>query len=106
MFCGITPIAARTPLGSRITSCPATMAVPLVGESALTVALNVTGWPPTEGFGADVTLVRVIIAALALLNGVGVALYLAAWLLIPEDGSDQPIAAAWIADWRARFRST
>src|SRR5215469_3788054 len=56
--------------------------------------------------GADVTLVRVIIAALALLNGVGVALYVAAWLLIPEDGSDQPIAAAWIAGWRDRIRST
>jgi phage shock protein C len=54
--------------------------------------------------GADVTLVRVIIAALALLNGVGVALYAAAWLLIPEDGSDQPVAAAWIADWQDRFR--
>jgi phage shock protein PspC (stress-responsive transcriptional regulator) len=53
-------------------------------------------------FGADVTLVRVIIAALALLNGVGVALYIAAWLLIPEDGSDQPVAAKWIADWRDR----
>ena len=54
--------------------------------------------------GADVTLVRVIIAALALLNGVGVALYVAAWLLIPEDGSDQPVAAAWIAGWRDRSR--
>lgn len=55
-------------------------------------------------FNADVTLVRVIIAALALLNGVGVVLYIAAWLLIPEDGNDQPVAAAWIADWRERFR--
>ena len=57
-------------------------------------------------FNADVTLVRVIIAALALLNGVGVALYIAAWLLIPEDGNDQPVAAAWIAGWQDRFRST
>ena len=55
---------------------------------------------------ADVTLVRVIIAALALFTSVGVALYIAAWLLIPEDGNDQSVAAAWIADWRARFRST
>jgi phage shock protein PspC (stress-responsive transcriptional regulator) len=46
---------------------------------------------------ADVTLVRVIIAALALLTGAGVALYLAAWLLVPEDGEDQPVAAAWVA---------
>jgi phage shock protein C len=53
---------------------------------------------------ADVTLVRVvIIAALVLLTGTGVALYLAAWLLIPEDGEDQPIAAAWIAACRDRF---
>ena len=35
---------------------------------------------------ADVTLVRVIIAALALFTGAGVALYVAAWLLIPADG--------------------
>ena len=42
--------------------------------------------------GADVTLVRVIIAALALFTGAGVALYIAAWLLIPEDGQDQPAA--------------
>ena len=47
---------------------------------------------------ADVTLVRVIIAALALFTGgAGVALYIAAWLLIPGDGEDQPAAAAWIA---------
>jgi phage shock protein PspC (stress-responsive transcriptional regulator) len=53
---------------------------------------------------ADVTLVRVIIAALALLTGAGVALYLAAWLLIPADGQDQPAAAAWIAGRRDRIR--
>jgi phage shock protein PspC (stress-responsive transcriptional regulator) len=54
---------------------------------------------------ADVTLVRVSIAALALFSGAaGVALYIAAWLLIPADGEDQPVAAAWIADCRDRFR--
>ena len=46
---------------------------------------------------ADVTLVRIIIAALALFSGAGVALYVAAWLLIPTDGPGQPTAAAWIA---------
>ena len=51
----------------------------------------------------DVTLVRVIIAALALFTGAGAALYLAAWLLIPADGDDQSIAAAWLASRRARF---
>jgi phage shock protein C len=53
---------------------------------------------------ADVTLVRVIIAALALFTSVGVALYIAAWLLIPEDGEDESIAAAWIAGRRDRSR--
>ena len=53
---------------------------------------------------ADVTLVRVIIAALALFSGAGAALYLAAWLLIPADGEDQSIAEAWIARRQDRFR--
>ena len=53
---------------------------------------------------ADVTLVRVIIAAFALFAGAGVALYVAAWLLIPEDGDDQSIAEAWIAGRRDRIR--
>ena len=52
----------------------------------------------------DVTLVRVIIAALALCTGAGAALYLAAWLLIPADGEDQSIAEAWIASRQDRVR--
>ena len=53
---------------------------------------------------ADVTLVRVIIAALALFTGAGAALYLAAWLLIPADGDGESIAAAWLARRRDRSR--
>jgi phage shock protein PspC (stress-responsive transcriptional regulator) len=53
---------------------------------------------------ADVTLVRIIIAALVLFTGAGAALYVAAWLLIPEDGDDQPVAAAWLAARRDRRR--
>ena len=52
----------------------------------------------------DVTLVRIIIAALVLFTGAGVALYVAAWLLIPADGEDQPVAEAWIAARRDRFQ--
>jgi phage shock protein PspC (stress-responsive transcriptional regulator) len=54
--------------------------------------------------GADVTLVRVIIAALVLFTGVGAAAYAVAWLLIPEDGAAQPAAAAWPAARRDRAR--
>jgi phage shock protein PspC (stress-responsive transcriptional regulator) len=49
---------------------------------------------------ADVTLVRVVTAVLALCTGVGLVLYLAAWLLLPEDGKAQSIAATWVADRR------
>ncbi|TVZ02320.1 PspC domain-containing protein [Trebonia kvetii] len=52
----------------------------------------------------DVTLVRVIIAALALFTGAGAPLYAAAWLLLPADGEDQPVAAAWLAARRNRYR--
>ena len=53
---------------------------------------------------ADATLVRVIIAALALFTGAGAALYLAAWLLVPADGDEESVAAAWLASRRDRFR--
>ncbi len=53
---------------------------------------------------ADVTLVRVIIAALALFSGAAVALYIAAWLLIPEDGEDQTPTMAWITGRQNRSR--
>jgi phage shock protein PspC (stress-responsive transcriptional regulator) len=52
----------------------------------------------------DVTLVRVVIAALTLLTGAGAPMYIAAWLLIPADGEEQSVAAAWIDRRRDRVR--
>ena len=57
-----------------------------------------------RSLNTDVTLVRIIIAALVLFTGAGAALYLAAWLLIPADGDDQPVAAGWLAARRDRAR--
>ena len=49
----------------------------------------------------DVTLVRVVIAALTLVtSGSAVALYAAAWLLIPADDQADSIVAAWLASRR------
>lgn len=45
-----------------------------------------------EHFGLDLTIVRVGIVALSLLGGAGVPLYLAAWLLMPEEGSQASVA--------------
>jgi phage shock protein PspC (stress-responsive transcriptional regulator) len=50
----------------------------------------------------DVTLVRVVIAALAMFTVAPVGLYISAWALIPADGEDQSIAAEWIASRRNR----
>lgn len=48
-------------------------------------------------------LIRVLFVVLTIGGGFGIALYLAGWLLIPEEGSDQPIirgigsgAASWV----------
>jgi len=43
----------------------------------------------------DVVVVRVAFAALSLLAGVGVVLYLLGWLLIPAAGEDDAIAQRW-----------
>ncbi len=41
----------------------------------------------------DVTIVRIVLAVLAVVGGIGVPLYLIGWLLMPEDGAQQSIAA-------------
>jgi phage shock protein C len=43
-------------------------------------------------FALDVTHVRIILVALSFLGGAAVPLYLAAWILIPAEGSDIAIA--------------
>jgi phage shock protein C len=44
--------------------------------------------------GVDTTIVRVAFAVFTFLGGAGIPAYLACWLLIPEAGSDQSIAAS------------
>jgi phage shock protein C len=41
----------------------------------------------------DVTVVRIVFAVLAMIGGAGVPIYVAGWLLIPEEGSEQSIAS-------------
>jgi phage shock protein C len=46
-----------------------------------------------EYFGVDVTLVRVIVAAVAVITGgAGALAYLAAWVIIPGEGEKAPPA--------------
>jgi phage shock protein C len=45
-----------------------------------------------EYFGIDVVIVRILFAVLALAGGIGVPLYVASWLLVPEEHSDESVA--------------
>jgi phage shock protein C len=54
--------------------------------------------------GVDATVVRVVLAVLTVVGGVGVPIYLAGWLLIPEEGRDQSIASDLIQSLQARSR--
>jgi phage shock protein PspC (stress-responsive transcriptional regulator) len=54
-------------------------------------------------FGVDVLLVRIALLVLVFVGGIGLAIYLASWLLIPEEGTDQSILAEFtksMQGWR------
>jgi phage shock protein C len=59
-----------------------------------------------EYFGWDVTLVRVIVAVIAVITGgAGVLAYLVAWAIIPGEGEKSSIAEDLIAP-RSRLEDT
>ncbi len=61
------------------------------------VALGVADY-----FDVDPTLVRIGFVALAFLGGLAVPLYLAGWLLIPDEDSDISVAEELLARERTR----
>jgi phage shock protein PspC (stress-responsive transcriptional regulator) len=54
--------------------------------------------------GVDVTIVRIVLAVLTVVGGAGIPLYLAGWLLIPEEGASQSIASELIQSAFPRSR--
>jgi phage shock protein PspC (stress-responsive transcriptional regulator) len=52
--------------------------------------------------GADVTIIRIVLVVLAFVGGAGVPIYLACWLLIPEEGSDQSIVSGFFQSRQTR----
>ena len=50
--------------------------------------------------GVDVTIVRILLAVLTVAGGAGIPVYLAGWLLIPDEGARQSIAADLIDSYR------
>jgi phage shock protein C len=54
--------------------------------------------------GVDPTIVRIAMVVLVFVGGAGIPLYLAGWLLIPEEGSDQSLAGELLQSVSARSR--
>ncbi len=52
-------------------------------------------------FDVDVAVVRLALVALAVAGGIGVPLYLAAWLLVPEEDSAETVADGLVDQLRA-----
>jgi phage shock protein C len=50
----------------------------------------------------DVTVVRIVLAVLAIAGGAGVPIYIAGWLLIPEEGAEKSILSEFIDSRQAR----
>jgi phage shock protein PspC (stress-responsive transcriptional regulator) len=54
--------------------------------------------------GVDVAVVRIVLAVLAFVGGAGVPIYIAGWLLIPDEGASQSIASELIGSLQGRSR--
>lgn len=52
--------------------------------------------------GIDVTIIRIALVVLALFGGAGVPIYLAAWLFVPDEGSDVSVAEELLDQLRSR----
>jgi phage shock protein PspC (stress-responsive transcriptional regulator) len=53
--------------------------------------------------GIDVMIVRIMLVVLTFVGGAAVPIYLACWLLIPEEGTDQSIAGAFVQSLQAKY---
>ena len=72
---------------------------PIHGRMLAGVAAGIAGY-----LGVDVTLVRIVLAVLTVVGGAGIPVYLAGWLLIPDEGAGQSIASDLIQSLSARSR--
>jgi phage shock protein PspC (stress-responsive transcriptional regulator) len=54
--------------------------------------------------GVDVNIVRIVFVVLAFAGGAALPLYVAGWVLIPEEGAEQSIAGELISSLENRSR--
>ncbi len=76
---------------------PRTLRRPNDGRMIAGVAAGIA-----EYLDVDVTVVRIVIAVLVVAGGAGIALYIAGWLLMPNEGAAESIASKFTRSRRAR----
>ena len=84
-----TPRATATGTGS--------LTRPHAGRMVAGVAAGIA-----EHLDLDATLVRIVLVVLALFGGLAIPLYVAAWLLIPDEGAETSMAEDLIDQLRSR----
>ena len=72
---------------------------PLNGRMVAGVAAGISQY-----LGVDVTVVRIVLAVLTVVGGAGIPVYLAGWLLIPDEGAEQSLASELIQSLSSRPR--
>jgi phage shock protein C len=70
---------------------------PLQGRMIAGVAAGIAQY-----LGVDVNVVRIVLAVLTFAGGAGFPIYVAGWLLIPDEGTSQSIASQFIGSLQGR----
>ncbi|HET9896796.1 MAG TPA: PspC domain-containing protein [Streptosporangiaceae bacterium] len=52
--------------------------------------------------GVDPTIVRIVLAVLTVVGGAGIPVYVAGWLLMPDEGAPQSLASEFIGSFQGR----
>ncbi len=86
----------RTPGEPSISSQPP-LVRPLYDRMLAGVAAGVADY-----LGVDPTIARIVLAVLVFVGGAGIPIYLAGWLLIPEEGAERSIASDLIGSFQSR----
>ncbi len=86
----------RTPGEPSISSQPP-LVRPLYDRMLAGVAAGVADY-----LGVDPTIARIVLAVLVFVGGAGIPIYLAGWLLIPEEGAERSIASDLVGSFQSR----
>jgi phage shock protein C len=71
---------------------------PLHGRMIAGVAAGIADY-----LGIDVNVVRIVLAVLTFVGGLGLPIYVAGWLLIPDEGAGQSVASELIGSLQGHW---